>query len=355
MGRSHIVAVAHTDTDASATFAVFALGSDPLSAKGRVSVPAIENPQWPKHYRAIAAHGGGGTWLRAESGARGAVVVRADETGAAKTRVLVGEGPAALHAVGHWGVVGQGGKVGLIDFSESAPSMKTLHERADMAGKAYDLFVQHGDWLIAIDDEVSPVYADTFTVGASKLKHAEAWTMPGLINGTYYAVAFAPTGPRSGTLFALAQYGIMDGSGHDLAALAVVDGKLAVKPDVLLNGSVSTDPPVREEHVSRRTGKPEKLAWGTAYSDWTDLAIAPDGRLLLSAVGRGLLVLPADFSPTTAAVQVDVGGDCLDLISDRGRVLVLVGAADSELVELNPQSLEAKQRYALHGHYDRLL
>jgi hypothetical protein len=136
----------------------------------------------------------------------------------------------------------------------------------------------------------------------------------------------------------VASYGIMDGHGQDLAALAIRDHALAVGPDVTLNSHAMEDPPVLEEHVSRETGKPEKLAFGRDYTPWTGLArVAPaegPAWILLAAGPRGLLLLPERFGPTTRAEAVDVGGECADVLVDGERVLALVAGPAPALVEL---------------------
>jgi hypothetical protein len=371
--RTHLLLSMHADDAPEFEVLPIDLAADPPAPLAARRLPALPRADWPGHYVAVAAHGGRARWVHA--GGREAafeLVARAVDAsasadagaGAATHQVEIGAViPAAMHVVGEVAYVGAGNTVGTVDLAAEPPRWQLLHERSDMEFKAYDLFARAGDWLVAIDDEVVPMYADAFAVDAAgRATHRAGWELPGVINGHYHAAVLGRSGSgHDGTLWVVASYGIMDGHGQDLAALAIRGNALTVGSDVTLNSHVMEDPPVLEEHVSRQTGKPEKLAFGGDYSPWTGLArFAPaDGpaRLLLAAGPRGLLVVPERFGPSTRAKAVDVGGECADVLVDGARVWVLVAGPRSALLELRPTTvgLEPGPRLPLPAAYHRFV
>jgi hypothetical protein len=342
--RSHLLLLRHTDTSAEIDVLPLRVATDPPAPLSALRVPALPRSDWPGHYVAVAAHGRGQRWVHA-GGSEGAwtLVERDLEPKTPPRELPIGATiPAAMHMVGETVFIGAGNVVGTVELDTKAPRFSVLHERPDMKFKAYDLFARTGEWLVAIDDEVVPMYADAFTLDADgRATHRAGWELPGVINGHYDAAVLGRSGAGfDGTLWVVASYGIMDGHGQDLAALAIRDHALGVGPDVTLNSHVMEDPPVLEEHVSRETGKPEKLAFGRDYTPWTGLArVTPaegPARILLAAGPRGLLLLPEGFGPTTRAEAVDVGGECADVLVDGERVLVLVAGPAPALLELRP-------------------
>jgi hypothetical protein len=342
--RTHLLLLRHTDDAPELDVLPLALpaaGTPTLLPSHRL--PALPRADWPGHYVAIATHGGQAAWAHA-GGREGAwTLVRRDADSATPAPAIpIGATiPAAMHMAGDVVMIGAGNTIGTVDLAADPPRWQALHRRPDMQFKAYDLFARAGEWLVAIDDEVMPMYADTFTLDATgHATHRAAWELPGVINGHYGAAVLGRTGPADGTLWVVASYGIMDGHGQDLAALAIQGDALQTKPDVILNSHPLDDPPVLEEHVSRHTGKPEKLALGTDFTPWTGLArFAPasgPARLLLAAGPRGLLLVPERFGPTTRAEGIDVGGECADVWVDGERVLVLVAGPAPAVLELRP-------------------
>lgn len=341
--RTHVLLLRHAPEAADFEVLPIAL-ADPPTLLPAHRLPALPRADWPGHFTAVATHGGGGEWAHA-GGREGAwtLVARGPSPGAAVREVEVGAVvPAAMHMVGSVVLVGAGNTVGTVDLAADAPRWRVLHERPDMKFKAYDLFARDGARLVAIDDEVMPMYADAFDLDArGHATHRAGWALPGVINGHYHAAVLATGGSRSsGTLWVVASYGIMDGHGQDLAALAIEGDALRVGAEVTLNSHAMEDPPVLEEHVSRHTGKPEKLAFGSDYTPWTGLArVRPatgPAWLLLAAGPRGLLRVPERFGPSTRAEAIDVGGECADVMVVGERVLVLVVGPAPALVELRP-------------------
>jgi hypothetical protein len=356
--RTHVLALSHDGLAAQATIAAWSLGPGGPSPAGRVSIDALPIPSWPGHTRSLVAYGSGDTWVAAEPDGARVMLVRRGMDGRVLAKVALDQVPAAIHAVGDRALVGLGAKVGLVDFAAETPALAILHERADMYGKPYDLFVQRGEWLVAIDDEVAPIYADAFTIGATEIRHDAAWDMPTFVNGSYFAAQLAVDREHTGTLYALAHYGIMSGTGQDLVALPIEKGALKVGGDVVLNARVLATPPVLEEHRSDDPGDPSKVVAGTEMTTWRNLALVPSAdapeRVLLAAAARGLLSVPADFGPTTKAETIDVGGDCLDVRVHGDVVHVLVGrAGDAELVILDAKTRAERSRHALGGPFDR--
>lgn len=363
--RTHLLLLRHEGTSPEVDVLPLRLSAELPAPLATQRVAALPRADWPGHFLAVAAHGGEEGWVHA-GGREGAwtLVQRGTSTQGVTREVAVGPTiPAAMHMVGDAVLVGAGNTVGTVDLAVKDPRWQVLHERPDMQFKAYDLFARAGEWLVAIDDEVMPMYADAFTLDASgRATHRAAWSLPGVINGHYDAAVLGRRGTGfDGTLWVVAGYGIMDGHGQDLAALAIEDHALRFGPEVTLNSQPLEDPPVLEEHVSRETGKPEKLAFGSDYTPWTGLARwAPaegPAKLLLAAGARGLLVLPEGFGPSTRAEAIDVGGECADVLVDGGRVRVLVGGPAPALLELSPTAtgLEPGPRLSLPQAYHRFV
>jgi hypothetical protein len=349
--RTHLLLQAHENTQINASYVMVDLAAWKLGESTSQLTLPMEN--WPDHYRPMASHDGGDDWALAVAAPGGHVVQIRRDGPEGRTATA----PTALHQVGELVLVGLGTQLGYLDFREKDPSFQQLKAMPDNAFKAYDLFVRSGDFVVAVDDVVTPIYADTLWLSRNgkPIAHAAAWQLPGLINGRYYAGALRRKGESGGTLFMLGEYGIMDGSGQDLAALPVENGKSTVTPDTILNASQLASPPVLEEHVSRHTGKPEKLAYGTEYTSWRGIGLRPGPRpeVLLAAGKRGLLVVPAGFGPSTKAERLDVG-DCLDVLVDDERIFVLLGGDEPAVVELNADLTE-KQRLALDRAYQQIV
>lgn len=355
--RTHLLALRHAPEAARMQLLPLRIGSVGLEISGEVERPALARPDWAGHHAAVVGHGGGPVWASAEPDGAGWQVVLHTMGARDPREVAAPLRPAALHMAGAGLVVGADNTVGWIDLSVEAPTWREIHRRPDMRFKAYDLFVRASDWLIAIDDEVMPMYADSFGLGeGDRPAHAAGWSLPGVINGHYTFAALARGGPRDGVLFTVSPYGIIDGNGQDLAALRIVGDVLAADEKVTLNATRLEDPPVLEEHVSRRTNKPEKLAAGTDYTPWRGLALHGD-RVLLAAGTRGLLVVPQSFTPDTKATVVAVGGECRDVLVADERTWVLVGGETNAIVELTWDAAGAHERgrTALAGSYDRLV
>ena len=330
--RTHILLARHDD--AAANVQVRAVALDGMVVGDEMVHPAMVHPEQPDQFVMVAGHGGGKDWATGESeGDAWRVVLR--EIGKAETKdVLVPHRPAALHIAGPTVIVGAGPMVGSISLSSPELGFSVAREREDMRGKAFDAFTRAGDWLVAVDDQVTPMYADSFAleIGGRPI-HRAGWEMPGVINGHYVhpVLVRAPTGGRDGTLFVVAPYGIMDGHGHDLAALSIRGDALEVPADFTVNARRSESPPVLEEHVPRGTRKPLSLAAGSEYTPWNGLAVL--GEQLFAAAGtRGLLAIPVTFGPDTKATAIDVGGECRDVLVVDDAIWVLVGGKENWLV-----------------------
>ncbi len=341
-GRTRLLVYGHLPTLSAAEVGVIDVSLDVsggLSAVGGpTSISAVGMEQWQGHYTFVAAHGGDGPFVVA-TGEAGAYVVELRESAAAeRVRVSAAVGdtvPAALHLAGGLAFVGQGDRVTMIDFEATAPTPKLLRERPEMRFKAYDLFARDGAWLMAIDDEVTPIFADSIELaGAGAGAEVAAASvragleLPGVINGHYSLAILAATARDAGTLYAVVDYGVMHGHGHDLAALPIRADVIAVPEGSLINDGAGTAMPLVEEHVSRATGKPTQLAVGDHYSDWSGLARVPGvegapGVLLIAAGDRGLLWIREDFKSGDPMASLDIGGPCTDVVAENGRVWVL--------------------------------
>lgn len=330
--RTHLLVQRHAPKQDTAEYLPVAL-ADGLRAEAPVSLAAIANPRWPDHYLAPAAHGGGERFV-AVAGEAEAWTLAVYQAGKSKPRQGIefkGEHPAAMHLAGDKLLLGQANTVTFFDLGAERPRWTLLHTLEDMQFKAYDLFARSGDWLIAIDDVVTPIYADSFGLTANKApKHEAGWQLPGAINGHYYAATLVPSGDgdtRDGTLYALVAYGIMSGNGHNLTALEIVDGELKFESGAIVNSGAGGSLAVLEEHVDRGSGEPSKLLAGEDYSEWTALAHHRDAsgeRLLLCAEARDILVAPTQFKGLSELPSIELEGDCLDLLVDGERLWVIV-------------------------------
>jgi len=343
--RTHVLLVSHEASAAKAQVRAVAL--DGMVVGDEVVHPAIEHSQWSDRRVVVAGHGGGKDWATGEADGEGwRVVLR--QIGEAETQpVVVPHRPAAIHVAGSTVIVGAGPTVGSISLLSPKLGWSVARERADMQYKAFDSFARAGDWLVAVDDQVVPMYADSFAleIGGRPI-HRAGWDLPGVINGHYVhpVLVRGDTGDRDGTLFVVAPYGVMDGHGHDLVALPIRGDELAVPADFTVNATESTSPPVLEEHVPRGTRRPLKLTAGTEFTEWTGLAVIGD-HLLAAAGARGLLIVPVTFGPQTKAIALDVGGDCRDVLVADDRIWVLVGGEADALVEYAWSGTTAVERH----------
>jgi len=358
--RTHLLLEQHENTSARARYLAVDVSGPAATLHSVVEAVALPMDNWPEHFVAVVSHDRAEHWVTPEIGEEGWALAHNRVTGERDRSVTILRPPDSVHLAGDVALVGIDNEVGYVDFTEETPKYTPIVQRAEAAFKAYDLFVRRGDWVVAIDDVVTPIYADTFRLGASPV-HSQAWEMPSFINGSYILGALHRSDAESGTLFAIGTYGIMDGSGQDLVALAIENGKLKAKREVTLNATPLSDPPVLEEHVSRRTGKPEKLAAGSDMTPWTGLDLLHAGReldrVLVAAGARGLLMISPSFGPETKAEVLDTGGECVDVVVDQRRVYLLVGG-DSPAVaayEANPRELTPMWRISLSEPFHRFV
>lgn len=362
--RSHLLVHQHTPEQADAKLLPIALSEDALTLGSPRTHAASALPDWPGHFGSEASHDGGSRYVIVQGEAErwqleAWTLAPADEPAA---RVDIGSVlPAAVVLINDDVLLGQANTIAWIDLGAEPRTRVELTRRDELFGKAYDLFVRSGSWLIAIDDQVSPIWADGFRLGLGQPERIQDFELPSAINGSYYAGTLVASGATDGVLYLLLHYGIMDGHGHDLTALGIRDGKLTVSSEVLINSSAGIDPPVLEEHVDRGTQQPVKLSAGTEYTEWTAVAHVPDGeqsRLLISAGARGLFELPLEFGPQTKAKVIDLGGAVLDVLVLGERVFALVTieqpSLHSELLELSLAGA-VERRTALPEVYHRFV
>jgi len=351
-----VVVEKHGDQAAAASYLAIDLAAAWPAPLSLGEAAALPDTGWQGHFRTVAAHAGP-RWVRAEEkSGRFAVVVGDARGGAARTIDLDGE-PTALHLHGDTLLVGLGKRLGWIDLAAARPHVQELVAR-DHEYKSYDLFAAAGDRVVAVDDVVMPMVADWLALDGKAPRRLADWALPGVINGHYTHAALRARG-KGFTLYLLAPYGIMDGSGHDLVAVPVEGDKLVFDKELTLQNGRNGATPVIEEHVDRGTGKAIELVAGSEVTEWTGLAIDPeDGRLLLAAGKRGLLLLPGDFKSDTRGQLVDLGGDCRDVALRGGLLVALVAVeAASELVllERSADGYTAGARHPLPASFDRIV
>lgn len=354
--RTHLLLAAHTSTAKTARFVGVHIDKRELSAP--VEVDALPRAGWPDHFVAVAAHGGTTRFVTQRPAADGAEAIAFDLGDPSSAVALaLPEQADAMHVAGQTVLVGIDNTLHWFDLGQAEPKLELLLARSLPAGKAYDLFVRDGGWLFAIDDEVQPIYADTFRLHPGKAPvHEHALQLPGMINGHYFGGVLAASGSDAGTLYVLGSYGVMDGNGQDLAALPVIGGKTKHDGELVLNSTALTDPAVLEEHVERGTGQPRRLLAGTAFTPWAGVELVGKGgtHLLLPAGDRGLLAVAATFGPDSNAevVFAEPTRD-VEVIGD-DRIFVLT---DKQLVELAWSLPKPKEvaRVDLPEAFDRIV
>jgi hypothetical protein len=358
--RTHLLLEQHENTSAKAHYLAVDVSGAAPTVLSPVEANAMAMDNWADHFRTVVSHDRSEHWVTPEAAEGGWILVHIRVTGERDGLATIDRPPDSVHLAGDVALIGIDNEVGFVDFAKKTPKYERLVQRPEVAYKAYDLFVRRGDWVVAIDDVVTPIYADTFRLGAKPV-HSQAWEMPSFINGRYVMGALHRSNEESGTLFAIGTYGIMDGSGHDLVALAVDQGKLKAGGKVTLNATPLSDPPVLEEHVSSRTGKPEKLAAGAEVTPWTGLDLLYAGealdRVLVAAGARGVLMFPPSFGPQSKAEVLHAGGECSDVIVDRSRVYLLIAGGSPAVAayESNAGELTPVWRVALPESFHRFV
>ena len=351
-----VVVERHDDKAELASYAAIDLAAARPSPVALGMVQALPDTSWQGHFKTVVAHAGP-RWVHVEAKGGGFRLVIGDARGGAPRSIDLAGEPTALHLWRDWLFVGLGPRLGWTDLAGET-GFQELVARSHQY-KAYDLFARAGDRLVAIDDVVMPMVADWFALGGKAPKRLADWSLPGVINGHYTHAALHPAAGGDFTLYMIAPYGIMDGSGHDLVAVPVRGDKLVFEEGLTLQNGKNGPTPVIEEHVSRDSGKTFGLVAGSEMTDWTGLAVDPaSGRLLIAAGTRGLIVLPGDFTSASKGTLVELGGPCRDVEVRGGLLVALVGDdTKSELVILTGSGAgyAAGARHPLPAAFDRIV
>ena len=346
----------HNDKADLASYAAIDLGAARPSPVALGMVQPLPDTNWPGHYRTVVAHAGP-RWVHAEARSGGFKLVIGDARGGAPRAIDLGGEPTALHLWRDWLFVGLGPRLGWTDLAGQG-GFQELVARSHQY-KAYDLFARSGDRLVAIDDVVMPMVADWFALGGKGPERLADWSLPGVINGHYTHAVLHPAAGGDFTLYMIAPYGIMDGNGHDLVAVPVRGNKLVFEEGLTLQNGRNGPTPVIEEHVDRGSEKPVTLVAGSEVTEWTGLAVDPDGgRLLIAAGTRGLILLPGAFTSASKGTMVDLGAPCRDVAVRGGLLVALVGDdKKSELVILtrSGDTYAAGARHPLPAAFDRIV
>jgi hypothetical protein len=228
------------------------------------------------------------------------------------------EEPGALIGAGRGCIAGLVGRLDYVDFSTAEPEARTLY-MDEKVHKPVDFLVRLGkDRLVAVDDEVFPRYGMFFDlVPGDVLAHVATVDLPSHPNDRYMDVVEA-----GGLLVMTSSYAVMEGSGNILYRWDPAKMSLAGLP--------------RVEHLPRM-GSPDSgdldLLAGKTMTYWHGMAAIGD-RVFICAQQRGLIHL--DAGGGGAGLQ-NVGGSCMDVLAQAGRLVVLVdeeGLDQSVLLEL---------------------
>lgn len=369
-----IVLEDHPSTASSARYVAIAFGQDPASKPGVRSLGEhsadrhphrdgvfLTHPTFDAGELALAIPGGG-------EGASWSVHLIRDEATAPRTIPLGKLQPTALHRVGRALFLGvleeETPRLGWLDLDEKMPSFRELNTHGKLPRfKAYDLFARSGSRLLAIDDVVTPIYADWIELDAQgHPSHSEPWTLPSFINGHYTLAALTPSGKGLWNLFAVGRYGIMSGSGHDLVRMTVQNRTLKESGVRTINSSLggSSELPVIEEHVPRGTMTKELRITGDRFTEWTGLAFDPSSDQVLVAAGdRGLFSFASSLPKTTTPTVIDVGGECHDVrLLEPGIALALVskeGRTTLVVIRFSDKTPSVIARHELSGSFRRFV
>lgn len=239
-----------------------------------------------------------------------------------------------------------------LDVAE--PTLETVVTLTRMGQKAFDVFARHGDFLIAIDDILVPIYAASFHRRGGASTHMATYELPPFVNGMYVFARFVGTETGTGTLYAVGRYSVLDGHGQTIAAIAFTDGRPDLGRGDIMNATASPRGQLFEEHVSRADGRPVTLLTGAEFTYFNGMDVLEDAtttRLLFAAGDRGLLVMQA--RPRAAATANAALGitSCDDVLVRDGKVFVL---AASSLIVLDASLVET-HRIALPLRYARFV
>jgi len=334
--RVRLALLSHDRHDAQGRVVSVVLEPQGPTVVGPFAVPAVPHPYQLGVYRVVAGHDGADAFAvgRAESkdGPWFVDVRDLGERATWRSVPIPHSRPAALHIVGDRVMVGHDERLSTFVISDAQPAMAELRHRPPMRGKAYDLFARAGRYLIAIDDVVTPIYADSFDLAGSTPIALEGFELPGIVNGHYAAAAFKAGPGASGRLFSIASFGTLEESGQQLLAVAFVDGA-PVPSSVDAQAMVL----LRETVPNMQSGPPSSLV-GDAPTPWTGLAYIDDdgpGAVLIAAGSRGVLRLPADYTSRSRPSMHDLGGVVADVIAHGQRAWALrVEGERSVVVEL---------------------
>ncbi|MEO8707387.1 MAG: hypothetical protein ABI867_45590 [Kofleriaceae bacterium] len=344
----------HGYKDAQASYLAVTLAPDPKTPPRLAPLgtrPALVGPA-AGYYKTVVAQDAN-WWVHAIDGNKLVIgVMSATSGGKPSYQLALGFAATGLHVAGNSLWVGSEKAVGWIDLSAAKPTYVELVKRDGYAYKAYDRFVRDGDRLLAIDDEVMPMFADWFSIdGAGRpVKRLGDWEMPGVINGHYDHAALLATAANEWTLYLVAPYSVMTGNGQDLAAVPIRKDALVFDKTSSLQNNRGKLPVAFEQVDDRGQHSPDVLVAGTKYSAWTGMALAA-GKIVLAAGPRGLLTMPTSFTAATRATVVALGGDVHDVRAIGGQVYALVG---SELVVLDA-NLAVLARFPLPAAFDQFV
>lgn len=366
----HWLAIAHDNTSKTARVHAIDLGDgDKDGTNSKLgNFEAMTQANWPGHYRTLATSDGT-RWVWGQSAGTDddltySLVVRSGTT--VEREIELGSvEPTGLHLIGDVLFIGsRGAAVQMVDLSAANSPLTDVVRRQHHPSKGYDVFAQSGNYLLAIDDVVMPMYADWFEMTPAGMRRLGDWNMPGVINGHYNAAALLPRSTGHFWLFVTASYGIMSGSGQNLAALDIRGSVLEFSEGLILQNA-GPDDRVLEEHEPRdgSQGTPVRLA-GNEMTSWTGMAVhGPTEQVLLAAGSRGLMILPAAFDSSTKATLIDLGGPVHDVAVRGDQVIALAsgqGKKQSELaavlvLDVGANKAEVARRIRLPGLYTQLV
>lgn len=258
--------------------------------------------------------------------------------------------PAALLISGGWVLVGHAERVSAFRVDDPEGTYTELLHRRVLGGKAYDVFARHGPYVVAIDDMIMPMYADSFKLGSGVPEHIAGYDMPSLVNGHYVRAALDLDANGDGRLFADSRFSHRSGSGQCLVAVPFAGGAPASIPHPTV--AITTC-----ESIHRNDDTGARLFAGASMTSWLGLAATPaarSGRVLIAAGTRGLFSLPQNFT-SDSKPNIHNIGTITDVLAQGDHVWALRFASDSaDVLELTLQpdgTIDAEPLVQIEGAF----
>jgi hypothetical protein len=220
--------------------------------------------------------------------------------------------PAALRELHSTLFIGEKGKVLAWDVSkkDARPEVIYQTEKRWKPKKNTDAFALCGGLLVAVDNVMSPKYAFVFRVSEEGPEFLYTGNLPFGVNSQYFEAAGA-----DGKLAILKRFGHRGGSGESVEFFTVTEEGIR---EVRAFGEFYPREGRGAASEARQLVPGDRSSFHGLEFD--------GNRLLLGAGKRGLIIIPHDSKIKPS--NVDLGGNCTDLVKRGPGLFALVQTAD---------------------------